>query len=943
MSDPTTVLAPDGSVRTAEEAKTLGIRPVDPSIVSAQHADERRRAMFDTFDDKVGTFVEGVVDALSLGIIRETGEEGDLRRDVNAGSALFGNALGFAAGMTVGGPVRGLTKGAESAGKAAAKAALRSGEGQLASRVAAEAAASMALAGAQASGHALMDSIIEDKEFSSEAILDEVKLAGIMGGVGGLVLHGLGKVASRADIQGQGGVLGNVDDALKPHIEATRAYDDVLERHAAEVGAMKELERTGAVPREAVAVRTDALGRATKAREALDKIDMRKAMSGTDDVLYRKWQAAGVEYRAAIKDLDAAMSTPHVAPRDFEAGSLADDLAIEDMPPRSSPASVADEGGLAMSRSPDFDPMNPYTVGKGVDDIGVEALPPRKAAFPSAAGERYTATKLVESTKGLPAKAKLTGYGDPAMASGLPDKARVGRYTDAQLIESAPGAAPDIDLSDARMARMKDRLAATSGDRAAAKARATLADIPAIITDPVEAVQMASPGKAPRGPTREIPIEGSLAATPTPPTHKPIAHGKDLPDWHTPGAEPRNPAVDPDLTGRAKPGEAPVRTGPTSGPTWETFVTPGEAAPIAPPKPRPIDAAEARVQRAMADLVEKTGGRLDSASALGLLEKSGIRPAADNVGSYMDQVYALRKAGVLAADATRGASNPLKDVLEGAAVGGLGHMAAGPMGATVAVIADMLLKKGGRVAASTGRLMAKAAQAANKLLTSTRVRAVSAASANTAYAYSDRGPIEDPVERIQEIQWLAANPVHVAAKVAESAQDLADQPQLLQALQARTVNQLQRLALRAPAIYFDKLGRPLAPPGGKMREFFEYENAIHDLAGTLDQLAAGTLTGPQAAALQEGWPSVHIKVTSSFMQDPEKLRSLPRATLRAVETITGLPLTNAKDPAWLMRQSAAWIPPAPPVQPQAPQAFNINPTGAPTPAQSNATGRAPGN
>jgi hypothetical protein len=345
----------------------------------------------------------------------------------------------------------------------------------------------------------------------------------------------------------------------------------------------------------------------------------------------------------------------------------------------------------------------------------------------------------------------------------------------------------------------------------------------------------------------------------------------------------------------------------------------------------------------MAALVAKTGGRLDSAGALGLLERSGVRPSADNVGAYMDQVYAMRKAGMFAADEARGIKTPLRSALAGA----IGHAAGGPLGAVAAVAADLLyLKRGGKLAAASGRLMGSAAEAAEKLLTSKRVRVLSGAGAsigeNKPWAYSDRGPIKDPVERIQEVQFLAANPDTVRQRVADTAKDLADQPQLLRALQDRTVNQLQRIALRAPAIVFDRLGRPMMPPGGKMREFHEYENAVHDLAGVLDAIGKGVATKPQIAALQDNFPSVHVKLALGLLVSPDELQKLSRETLRMVEQVTGAPLSNASDAMWLGRQAAAWMPPPAPPPPAA-QAFNINPAGAPTPSQSNATGRAPGN
>lgn len=847
MSDP--VVTEDGVVRSAQEAETLGIPGVAPSALDAERRHGRRVKMFDTAEHAATTFAEGVVDALFLGFIRETGDEADLRRDVHAPYAMGGNVLGFAAGMVTGaGPIRSITKTAEAMGAGAARAALRARSGGVVSRAAEEAAASMALAGGQAFGHQLMDSIIEDKEFSSEAILHEVKLAGILGAAGGVALGGLSKLAKRSDIQGQGGLVGSADEALKPHIEATRAYDAVLERHAAEVGALREAHKAGRVPDDFVFQRVGALNRAARARDALDRIDMTKAMSGTDDVLYRKWQAAGVKYRAAIRELDSAMQVDVPAPK-TDPGLKALNEVVDRLPP------IKDKPATFDASAPPVDEaVMPLTFD--MDAIRPPAVKMAEEFSPSA-------IRQLDEFQGSLDDALSPTPKQPAARS-----PRDAGFTTREI---------DVPPSDRVIAR-------SQGPRSAN-------DLPDI---------------APRDQPGLTPPEPTGAGTP-----------------------------------RAKRAAADAETPVDPADTPPVVEEPLLAAEAPTSKPRPLDDAEARVQAAMAELVEKSGGRLDSAGALGLLEKVGIRPAADNVGAYMDQVYALRKAGLLAADAARGVKTPLGGALKSALLGGA---IGGPAGGVAAVAANMMyLRRGGHIAAATGRLMAAAAGAAQKLLSSTKVRAVAAAASNYPHAYSDRGPIKDPVERIQEIQFLAANPEHIRSRVAENAADLADQPDLLRALQDRAVNQVQRLALRAPAVYFDKLGRALSPPGGKLREFFEYENAVHDLPGLLKQLSAGGLTRPQAAALRESWPSVHVKVASAFLDDPDRLRKLPRETLRAVENITGIPLTNAGDPHWLARQAQAWVPPAPTTEPGRPQAFNINPDGAPTPAQSNATGRAPGN
>lgn len=870
MPDPVITRAEGGAelVRPAEDASLLGATVVDPSAMEADTRRETRRRMFDDSGHAATTFAEGVVDALSLGLIRETGEAADLRRDVNSGWAMAGNVLGFAAGMA-GGPVRAVTHGAEAAGRSAAKVMLRSGEGSIVSRAAQEAAAGAALGGGQAFGHAMMDSIIEDKEFTSEAILHEVKLGGIIGGVGGVLLGGLAK-AARKDVTKQGGILGDVDEAIQPHYEATRAYDAVVQRHAAEVGVLRELHAVGDVPEAFLAERVDALSRVKRAKVALDNIDVRKAVSGTDDVAYRKFQRIATHYRAAVGELDNVMQSMRPNPR---AGIDALNELVDSLPPIKDRAPVE---SFEMPSSGGFDtpPSGVRAFEEMVDGAG--PLPPTSAV-------------------------------------------------------------DDLNMSEAKIARMKATIAGNAGERAKFKDMANGGRL-------VEPGEVTAPPAAFEGGKRradvatgEIPQSGLLPATRRATDHAPIAQADDLPDIHNPDATPHE-----------TPREAPVRGPKADGPSWEQrFDQPPQlpGAPDAlPSKPRPLDAAEARVQQVMADLVAKTGGRLDSAGALGILERSGITPAVDNVGAYMDQVYAMRKAGLFAADEARGVATPLRSAMTGALGGALG----GPLGAVAAVAGELMyLKRGGRLAAASGRLMGTVAKAAESLLTSNRVRvaagALAGASANNAWAYSDKGPIKDPVERIQEIQFLAANPDHIRERVADTAKDLADQPQLLAALQDRAVNQMQRLALRAPAIMFDKLGRALMPPGGKMRGFYEYENAVHDLPALLKAVASGTVTRPQVSALQENWISVHVKMASALLADPERLRDMSREVLRAVEAITGAPLTNAADPMWLARQTAAWVPPAPPANPQAPQAFNINPSGAPTPSQANATGRAPGN
>jgi hypothetical protein len=238
----------------------------------------------------------------------------------------------------------------------------------------------------------------------------------------------------------------------------------------------------------------------------------------------------------------------------------------------------------------------------------------------------------------------------------------------------------------------------------------------------------------------------------------------------------------------------------------------------------------------------------------------------------------------------------------------------------------------------------RVAGAVEAFVTSTKVRSVAVAASNTAWAYSETGPIKDPVQRIQEIKALAGNPEAVRARVRAAAGDLvAIAPDHVMALENKAVQQIQALSMRAPAIYFDKLGRALQPPSGKMRQFFEFENGVNDLGSILDAVKTGSVTKPQIDALSVSWPAVYTKLVMGIINDPEKLKEYSHDKLRVAEMITGLSLTGASDPQFTLRQQMGWQSPAPQPDVAKPQAFNINPTGAPTPSQANATGRAPGN
>jgi hypothetical protein len=833
-------------VRTPEDAKLLGSRVVDPAVRDAGLRDDRRRSLFDGADDKVGAFVEGVVDALTLGFVQDHSDEGKLNRDVNAGWSTAGLALGTAGSLITGAglPAR-VSRAAEGVGRAAAKTILRAGDDTIVGAASREAAAGAALSGATAFGHAVMDTLIEDKDFASEAILHDMKLGGVLSGVAGGVMGAFGKVARRSDVTGQGGLLGDPAPVARAIDGSIKAYDDALDHYAMQYGALKglrDMDRLGPVSDGFMDVRSAALSKAQRLREHLRALDPADALSGVDDEALAAYRGAVKKYRDALRDVDDIMR-PH---RDeiVQAQDLGEPTRVE---------------------------LNP--AGKVQGDLRDMA----------ASMEQHEARALGDT----PSSTAQTNPGhSPLMAA----------------VDAAP-ATPHESA-----ARVLDSLQT---------AKTVVDDIPLGMVEGRRARQ----GRA----------EPSMEARKAAKSASEDTMVDDLPLGAAEGAQAR--AMDTDRTGIAPARtQADIRV-PDSFhiEDWFDSSKPGRVS--------PFHEAEARATSAMEGLRTGAGGRMESAAALRMVNKPAA--ADDHLGQYMDQVFSMRKAARMASDEARGVATPLRDAASNLLIG----MAVDKLvGNKVAGFVAGFAGYGGRLAAASGRLVRKTSDAIAKFMTSTKVRAGTVAATNMAHAYSDKGPIEDPVERIQELKFLSANPDGVRQKVRDSAGDLAKvSPQLVRSLEDRAVAQVQRLAIRAPAIYFDKLGRPLSPPGGKMREFYEYENAMNDPEAILNGIASGSLTKPQAAALQDGWQSLHVKAASMFFQDPEKIQELDRAKLRVVEMVTGMSLTGATDPQFLMRQAIGWIPPAPPAPPGKPQAFNINPTGAPTPTQSNATGRAPGN
>lgn len=401
------------------------------------------------------------------------------------------------------------------------------------------------------------------------------------------------------------------------------------------------------------------------------------------------------------------------------------------------------------------------------------------------------------------------------------------------------------------------------------------------------------------------------------------------------------------------------------------------------PKLSPGDVAAQNIRNNVNRLRESLAGREVAAQSLDLGKKLGLNPATTALGAELHGVYTMRQVAQLGAEASKGtaiAGNSKSRFLRwvakraggklGAAMvgGAIGHMVGGPLGYYVgASMAYKYMGFSGRAAGLAGRMMIKTVGAASKLLGKPAQYAALGAmkagqlksnpSANKPIAYSDLGPIKDPVARIADLRRIAASPPSIAAMVAKAAGDLnVVSPEFVASMVATATQQLQYLAMVAPQIQYDRLGRPMPPSAGELRKFLEAENAIFHLDQTLDAVGRGQVTAAQMDAFRNGHAAVYSKLAAFLLKDPEALQQLERAKLRTIEMVTGVPLTPGSDPAFLMRQQEVFMPEMDPqaqagsASPQPAQALSIGagrapsdlPSAKPLPSQS-ANGRAPGN
>ena len=483
-SGDTAVRSPSAGLPVGE-TQDLGATDAALAAIKAQ------RDAFNTVGDKGLTFAEGVVDALSLGLIHEHGDAADVRRDVNSGSQLAGELVGTIAGVAAGdNPLANLAKGGASVGETAARGLLgdlgESGLKRIAARGLEEAGVGAALGGAHAIGSGISDAVVDDKPLSAEAILSEAGLNAVLGfgfgAVGGAARELAGKLggASRGAVEAQGGLLDpkSADSAsVADHVNgALNGMDAALDVHEQRLGALRALAADGHIPDDFMQERADAFEAADKARARAREVKVSDALAG-DVKTYSTFRDHLDAYQGALSDLDEAMR-----PREF-AGP--DSPAVMQVPPDPPPLRDATQNGrafdavargakteaLARAAGPEVaeaaaatpSELEPFSAPEGPD--GPDETPTRAGQPGNRAGQpEVEAPMQVEAP--APPQAEAPAPPSPAPVPADPH-AGVSNFLDEWRQRSqqmGPVASPG-DVASARIGRTLDAVQAASGGK----------------------------------------------------------------------------------------------------------------------------------------------------------------------------------------------------------------------------------------------------------------------------------------------------------------------------------------------------------------------------------------------------------------------------------------------------------------------------------------------
>lgn len=907
----TTTQAEGGQVvRPVEQAGAAVIQGESSagSANAARAAEARREEQKALDSDRVLSFVEGAGDALTIGLMHGSREEDDLRREANSGSALLGQLLGTAAGLHFPGPIKGITEGGSALGEGVARALLgeaETGFKGVVTRGIQEAAANSALMAASAFGHQITDAVVANKPFAAESVLHEAGVGALLGFGAGFAGSAFGQLAkaSRGAVEASGVAIKESDAALAAVQDLTGQWDGVVEQHAQRVGVLRVLSDEGHVPGDFHAERAQALGEAERARDALRNLDPVRSLGG-DPTEFQKWRGAVERYQDAVTRLDDQM-----APSMLERAS-------------NNPVKLGDAADIPRT------PVVPHDIDQVMADQGFRSpmsseldsamTPEARAKYAEIYGRPFEETPGVGGARAAD-EANLGGQQSGTSELGTNPGTRRRGATPAPapeadtIVDHKAMTGPDT-VVDPRVERFNKGLGEVRAPRD------TVIDAESQAAGPRHVIEAGEP------PANSAATGADFVAT-TKNNFLGLKAGEEVP-----GA----PSME---------GKKAVRDYMNNW--FKEFDS----------KPRVSigDQLKVRLSESLDNIAKASGGRLDSAGGLALLKSLGLKEATSPLGQRLDQVWSLGQAGRFAADESRGIKTPLRKGLVGQlqryathkgarAIGGamMGASIGGPVGAIVGMA---LTSAGlaGKIAGTAGKLMQQVATVGEALLKGTRATlAVRAVTGNRPYQYSDKGPIKNPVLRILEVQRLAANPAAIRARVTHQLGDLSlTSPDMAQSLLDSAVNHVQSIAASAPAIMFTPLGKPIPPSSTALNRFIGFENAMHDLPGTLQAIGQGAATIAQLKSLQIGFPAVHAELVRNIVGQTTRLDALDEAKLRTMEMALGVPLTRATaDPRVTARFQGNWNAPKP--AQQAPQSFKIT-APAPTPVQASSGGRAPGN
>lgn len=985
MGVPETADPTQGAAKVAAgEAQVSAVPQGNEDVV------QRQRAAFDTTGDKLLTFGEGVADALSLGLIREHGEQADVRRDVNSTEAFLGNMVGLA-GALVGdesafgalarfSPAGRVARSGEELGSMAARAIM--GEAGTAERglVAAgrrgltEGVQQSIMAGAAATGHEATDALIDNKDFAAEHIVNEAGFGLLLGGGFGAASELFGRAAAR--IKGrdamalQGGLMdpaspasAEVHGAIK---DAVSALDEAADSHRVALGVMKAAEADMPEVEGAVFLgpRRDAMRAVDSARAKLDKIDLDGALAKGEAGDVHRAAGAVDAYHEAVQQLDQAMR-PGFGERQ---------RLLDLKPSNQDPAALRDYQDRLM-RGEGFDPSPArWKTPAEMDSQRAAAMPspvevPEAAAVPEAPAPRPVSDSMIEGMEPAPGRPPLQAFAHDVehAAAGIPGNDLASIHVEMAERGGAPPKSLDRFKELAQQAHDAGHIRLSpEGDliKSPEFRRPEGAPPPAWSKNDRFRGGNGAPAAPPAGPSYD-PMAQFLGAK----TERLGAEAAVVPpadraatqlDTYTPAIAKADHAehlaaqrgrTEVDAPRAREPGgtEDTAIAGPPAG-MGRAGIKPGGAiddflkkmeqrGPMVSPGAK----AAARVQKALESVQAASGGRLSYPRVLEAAHAAGLPKAARGpLGEQMANLWGLRQLGEATSAIAKGVRTPLAEkVVRSAgraaareAVYG-GNMGSSALKAGAAAMgghfAGVLLGAAGGIGMSVGAARDRIVKSVAALLNGSAAAVPRAAAMAAHYSYDGSPPTDDVHQRVTQIQQLLQNPDLIRERARETLGPLAVvHPQLVDSAAAVLQNRLQNLSVRAPMFVWSALGEVRAAGAQGLRKFREYEDATWTPQIVLDALARGCVTKCQADAMREQHPESTAVVLAQALENKSALERMPRDRLAALQLVSGLKLSNS-DPAYAARAQSSFQPP-PPSQPQKGPGALKSPPG--TPAQS---------